>query len=83
VAQGEDIVPVVGARRRNQLAEALSALDVMLTPEDLAKIEGAVPKDAVAGDRYPAPEMVRLDSERAHHGPREAKAGGKALTRRE
>jgi len=63
-AQGKDIVPVVGARRPNQLAEALSALDVMLTPEDLAKIEGAVPKDAVAGDRYPAPEMVRLDSDR-------------------
>jgi aryl-alcohol dehydrogenase-like predicted oxidoreductase len=68
LAQGEDIVPVIGARRRNQLTESLSALDAVLTREDLARIEHAVPEGAVSGDRYPAVEMARLDSERAHHG---------------
>ncbi|MGK9236658.1 aldo/keto reductase [Inquilinus limosus] len=63
-AQGRDIVPLVGSRRRDQLAEALGALDVVLTPEDLARIEHAVPKGAAAGDRYPAHGMASLDSER-------------------
>jgi aryl-alcohol dehydrogenase-like predicted oxidoreductase len=64
-AQGEDIVPLVGARRRDRLAEALGALDVTLTPEDLAEIERAMPKGAAAGARYPAAAMGDLDSERA------------------
>jgi aryl-alcohol dehydrogenase-like predicted oxidoreductase len=64
LAQGEDIVPVVGARRRDQLAEALGALATALTPDDLAAIESAVPKGAAAGDRYPAAQMHSLDSER-------------------
>ncbi|WP_026869029.1 aldo/keto reductase [Inquilinus limosus] len=63
-AQGRDIVPLVGSRRRDQLAEALGALDVVLTPDDLARIEQAVPKGAAAGDRYPAHGMASLDSER-------------------
>lgn len=63
-AQGQDIVPLVGARRRDRLAEALGALDVALTPEDLARIEQAVPKGAAAGDRYAAVQMAHLDSER-------------------
>lgn len=63
-AQGDDIIPVVGARRRDRLAEALGALDLQLTPEDLAAIEAAVPKGAARGDRYPAPAMAALDSER-------------------
>lgn len=63
-AQGRDIVPLVGSRRRDQLAEALGALDVALTPDDLARIEQAVPKGAAAGDRYPAHGMASLDSER-------------------
>ncbi|OWJ65492.1 aldo/keto reductase [Inquilinus limosus] len=65
-AQGRDIVPLVGARRRDRLAEALGALDVVLTPEDLARIEQAVPKGAAAGDRYMAAQMAHLDSERPH-----------------
>ncbi|WP_343718156.1 aldo/keto reductase [Inquilinus sp.] len=65
-AQGRDIVPLVGSRRRDQLAEALGALDVVLTPEDLARIEQAVPKGAAAGDRYAAVQMAHLDSERPH-----------------
>jgi len=63
MAQGEDIVPLVGARRRDRLAEALGALDVVLTPDDLAKIEAAVPRRAAAGERYPVAQMEHLDSE--------------------
>ncbi|MGH7043445.1 MAG: aldo/keto reductase [Acetobacteraceae bacterium] len=66
-AQGEDVVPLVGARRRDRLTEALGALRVRLTAADLAAIERAVPKGAVAGDRYPAAQMAHLDSERAQH----------------
>jgi aryl-alcohol dehydrogenase-like predicted oxidoreductase len=63
-AQGEDIVPLIGARRRERLVEALGALDATLTREDIATIERAVPKGAAAGGRYAAAEMARLDSER-------------------
>ena len=62
-AQGEDIVPLVGARRQDRLTEALGALDVALSREDLAAIERAVPKGAAAGDRYAAAQMQTLDSE--------------------
>jgi aryl-alcohol dehydrogenase-like predicted oxidoreductase len=65
-AQGQDIIPVVGSRRRDQLTEALGALDVTLTPDDLARIEETVPKGAAAGDRYPSHGMATLDSERPH-----------------
>lgn len=63
-AQGEDIVPLVGARRRDRLHEALGALDVALDVADLQAIEAAVPKDAAAGTRYAAAQMAHLDSER-------------------
>lgn len=63
-AQGEDIVPLIGARRRERLAESLGALDLTLDTSDLAAIEAAVPKGAAWGDRYPTPLMVHLDSER-------------------
>jgi len=63
--RGDDIVPLVGSRTRAQLAEALAALDVTLSPAEMVAIETAVPKDAAAGDRYPAPAMRDLDSERA------------------
>ena len=64
LAKGDDIVPLVGARRRDRLAEALGALDVAMTPEAVAALERAVPKDAAAGDRYPAAQMATLDSEK-------------------
>jgi aryl-alcohol dehydrogenase-like predicted oxidoreductase len=64
-AQGQDIVPLIGARRRDRLSEALGALDVALTSEDLATIEQVIPKGAAAGDRYPAAQMGHLDSEKA------------------
>ncbi|WP_457586054.1 aldo/keto reductase [Ensifer canadensis] len=63
-AQGEDIVPLVGARRRDRLAEALASQAVHLTPEDLAAIEQAVPKGAAAGARYPEAQLAHMDSER-------------------
>ncbi|MEV5610174.1 aldo/keto reductase [Streptomyces sp. NPDC052225] len=64
LSRGEDIVPLVGARRRDRLTEALGALDVTLDAADLAAIEEAVPADAAAGERYPAAQMAHLDSER-------------------
>jgi aryl-alcohol dehydrogenase-like predicted oxidoreductase len=64
LSRGEDIVPLVGARRRDRLDEALVALELELTEEDLAAIEAAVPPGAAAGDRYAAPQMALLDSER-------------------
>ncbi len=63
LSRGEDIVPLVGARRRDRLSEALGALDVELTPDDVAAIEHAVPPDEVAGERYDARQMAILDSE--------------------
>jgi len=62
-AQGNDIVPLIGARSRDHLDDALGALSVKLSESDLAAIEQAVPKDAAAGARYPASQMGNLDSE--------------------
>ncbi|HYN44289.1 MAG TPA: aldo/keto reductase, partial [Thermoanaerobaculia bacterium] len=65
LARGEDVIPLVGARRRDRLAEALGALDVTLSPADLARIEATIPAGAAAGDRYPTQAMAQLDSEQA------------------
>jgi aryl-alcohol dehydrogenase-like predicted oxidoreductase len=64
LAKGKSIVPVVGARTRVQLAESLAALQVVLSPAELARIEEAVPLSAVAGTRYDEHQMQMLDSER-------------------
>ena len=64
LSRGEEIVPLVGARRRDRLAEALGALNVRLSEADLARIEDAIPHGAAAGDRYHAHGMTALDSER-------------------
>jgi aryl-alcohol dehydrogenase-like predicted oxidoreductase len=64
LSRGEDIVPLVGARRQDRLREAVGALEVELTADDAAAIEAAVPHEAVAGDRYEARQMAILDSER-------------------
>jgi aryl-alcohol dehydrogenase-like predicted oxidoreductase len=64
LSRGDDVVPLVGARRRDRLTEALGALDLRLTADDLARLEKAVPPDAVAGTRYDAGQMAMLDSER-------------------
>ena len=64
-SRGNDIVPLIGARRRDQLNEALGALDVKLTSADLARIEAGVPATAVAGPRYLPAVLAHMDSEHA------------------
>jgi aryl-alcohol dehydrogenase-like predicted oxidoreductase len=63
LAKGEGIVPLIGARTRAQLAESLGALEVHLSPEELSRIEEAIPPEAVAGTRYDEHQMRMLDSE--------------------
>ena len=63
LAKRSDIVPVVGARKRTQLTESLGALEIQLSAEDIARIEEAVPPEAVAGTRYDPRLMRMLDSE--------------------
>ena len=63
-AQGRDIVPLVGARRRDRLAEALGALDVKLTAAHLADLAEAFPPGAAAGARYPDSQLAHMDSEK-------------------
>jgi aryl-alcohol dehydrogenase-like predicted oxidoreductase len=64
LSRGDDIVPLIGARRRDRLQEALGALDLELGADDLARIEDAVPADAAAGERYAPAQLAQLDSER-------------------
>ncbi len=64
-SRGDDIIPLIGTKRRDRLAEALRALeDLTLSADELAAIEAAVPAEAVAGDRYEAAQVAMLDSER-------------------
>jgi aryl-alcohol dehydrogenase-like predicted oxidoreductase len=63
-AQGNDIVPVIGMRRRSRLDEAVQAMAVILDSADLAAIEATVPAGSAAGDRYATEQMAQLDSER-------------------
>lgn len=61
LARGQDVIPLIGARTRSRLAEALPALDLELTAEDLARIDGAFPVGAVAGDRYDKHGMAMVN----------------------
>ncbi|MBL9101681.1 MAG: aldo/keto reductase [Myxococcales bacterium] len=63
-ALGVTVVPTIGARTPRQIADAVAALRVELSADELAALEQAVPASAVAGERYPAPQMAHLDSER-------------------
>jgi aryl-alcohol dehydrogenase-like predicted oxidoreductase len=63
-SRGEDIVPLIGTKRRSRLDEALRAFDITLTPAEIDAIETAVPASAVAGQRYDEGSMAALDSER-------------------
>ena len=65
LARGSDIVPLIGTKRRDRLAEALGALELTLTADELAAIESAVPVGAVAGDRYDEAGMAGLESEQS------------------
>ncbi len=64
-AQGDDVVPLIGTRKRARIDEALRAVATRLGPDDLARIEAAIPPDAVAGERYAPAQMRMLDSEAA------------------
>ena len=61
LAQGNDIVPIPGTKRRKYVQENIGAIDVSLTSEDLERIEQAAPKDAFAGSRYPEAMMKLLN----------------------
>jgi pyridoxine 4-dehydrogenase len=63
-AQGNDIVPLVGARRGDRLTEALGALDVTLTDAHLAALGKAFPPGVAAGARYPEAQLAHMDSEK-------------------
>jgi aryl-alcohol dehydrogenase-like predicted oxidoreductase len=61
LAQGDDVVPIPGTKRRKYLEENLEALDVKLTKEDLASIDAVAPKGAAAGPRYPEAMMAAVN----------------------
>ena len=63
-AQGQDIVPLVGARRRDRLEEALGALDLRLLDQDLLELAATFPPGVAAGTRYPEAMLAHMDSER-------------------
>jgi aryl-alcohol dehydrogenase-like predicted oxidoreductase len=64
LSRGEDIIPLIGTKRRTRLDEALRAFDITLTPAETEAIEAAVPATAVAGQRYDETALAALDSER-------------------
>jgi len=61
LAQGKDVVPIPGTKRRNYLEENVGAVDVKLTPEDLKRIDEVAPKGAAAGTRYPEASMASVN----------------------
>jgi aryl-alcohol dehydrogenase-like predicted oxidoreductase len=77
LSRGADVIPLIGARRREQLRESLAALDLKLTSEELARLESAIPADAVAGTRYGEEQMQMLDSEKTTE-PRLGRASAKS-----
>ncbi|MGD0736337.1 MAG: aldo/keto reductase [Terracidiphilus sp.] len=64
LAKGPSFIPVIGSRTRAQITESLGALNVRLSPEEIAELEAAVPAEAVAGTRYDPMQMKILDSEK-------------------
>jgi aryl-alcohol dehydrogenase-like predicted oxidoreductase len=63
-SRGDDIIPLIGARRRDQLSDALSGLALTLSDDERRALEEAVPPGAIAGSRYGEAQMAQLDSER-------------------
>jgi aryl-alcohol dehydrogenase-like predicted oxidoreductase len=61
LAKGEDLVPVPGTKRRTYLEENAAAVDIRLTPADVAELEAAVPQNEIAGERYAAAAMKAID----------------------
>lgn len=62
-SRGDDVVPLIGAKRRNQLTDGLAGISLELAEEELRAIEMAVPAGAVSGERYAPAQMASLDSE--------------------
>jgi aryl-alcohol dehydrogenase-like predicted oxidoreductase len=60
LAQGDDLVPIPGTKRRRYLDENIAALDLRLTPEDLARLDEVIPPGVAVGTRYAAPQMQHL-----------------------
>jgi aryl-alcohol dehydrogenase-like predicted oxidoreductase len=61
LAQGDDIVPIPGTKRKKYLEENAAAVNLKLSPEELARIDQAAPRGATAGERYPEPAMKRVN----------------------
>jgi len=61
LAQGDDIVPIPGTKRRKYLEENIAAVDVQLTPADLSRIEDLMPRGSASGPRYPETVMRLID----------------------
>jgi aryl-alcohol dehydrogenase-like predicted oxidoreductase len=61
LAQGEDIVPIPGTKRRRYVEENARAAEIRLTPEDLRRIDRAIPRDSASGLRYPEAGMRRVN----------------------
>ena len=61
LAQGDDIAPIPGTKRRKYLEQNLAAVNIKLTPNDLARINQVAPKGVAAGLRYPEMAMATLD----------------------
>lgn len=64
LGKGRSIVPLIGSRSRAQLKDALGALEVHLSAEEIARLEAALPASVVAGSRYDERQMQMLASER-------------------
>lgn len=62
LAQGEDIIPIPGTKRRKYLEENIASLDVHLNEEDLQYIEKIIPRDIIHGDRY-IEDMAKLTNQ--------------------
>jgi aryl-alcohol dehydrogenase-like predicted oxidoreductase len=61
LAKGEDVVPIPGTKRRKYLEENAAAVDIRLTPDEVAELEAVVPVEAIAGDRYAPAQMKAID----------------------
>jgi aryl-alcohol dehydrogenase-like predicted oxidoreductase len=61
LAQGSNIIPIPGSKRRTRLEENVASAEIQLTSDDLAALDAAAPKDVAAGTRYPAPAMAALN----------------------
>jgi len=61
LAQGDDIVPIPGTKRRKYLEENVAAVDIVLSAAELQEISTSFPVEAVAGTRYPVPHMPRVN----------------------